>query len=109
MSKQKMKELHTQLQKKESLLQNRAARIQTLEELIKQFDRKQFSASSENLSKDQLDLGLFNEAESTDCDEEAETPSTESEPEDTIEVPAHKRRKKPRVRIPADRKSTRLN
>jgi len=98
---QKVKELEAQLEQKEALLQNRAARIQTLEELIKQFDRKQFSASSEKLSKDQLDLGLFNEAESTDCDEEAETPSTESEPEDTIEVPAHKRRKKPRVSIPA--------
>lgn len=98
---QKVKELEAQLEQKEALLQNRAARIQTLEELIKQFNRKQFSASSEKLSKDQLDLGLFNEAESTDCDEEAETPSTESEPEDTIEVPAHKRRKKPRVSIPA--------
>src|SRR5690625_440903 len=96
---QKVKELEAQLEQKEALLQNRAARIQTLEELIKQFDRKQFSASSEKLSKDQLDLGLFNEAESTDCDEEAETPSTESEPEDTIEVPAHKRRKKPRGSI----------
>src|SRR5690625_7752630 len=97
---QKVKELEAQLEQKEALLQNRAARIQTLEELIKQFDRKQFSASSEKLSKDQLDLGLFNEAESTDCDEEAETSSTESEPEDTNEVPANKRRKKPRVSIP---------
>src|SRR5690625_4429691 len=93
--------LKAQLEEKERLLQSRERRIVTLEELIKQFNRKQFSASSEKLSKDQLDLGLFNEAESTDCDEEAETPSTESEPEDTIEVPAHKRRKKPRVSIPA--------
>src|SRR5690625_2881449 len=73
--------LKAQLEEKERLLQSRERRIVTLEELIKQFNRKQFSASSEKLSKDQLDLGLFNEAESTDCDEEAETPSTESEPE----------------------------
>src|SRR5690625_6892502 len=88
---QKVKELEAQLEQKEALLQNRAARIQTLEELIKQFDRKQFSASSEKLSKDQLELGLFNEAEYTDCDEEAETQSTETEPEKNIEVPVHKR------------------
>ncbi|WP_347332999.1 transposase [Marinimicrobium locisalis] len=61
--------LQAQLQEKDALLQSRERHIQTLEELIKQFNRKQFSASSEKLSKDQLDLGLFNEAESSDVDE----------------------------------------
>lgn len=57
---QKVKELEAQLEQKEALLRSRAQRINTLEELIKQFNRKQFAASSEKLSKGQLDLGLFN-------------------------------------------------
>src|SRR5690554_4119641 len=87
--------LKAQLEEKERLLQSRERRIVTLEELIKQFNRKQYSASSEKLSKDQLDLGLFNEAESTQADD------GESASEETVEVPAHTRRKKPRVSIPA--------
>lgn len=92
--------LQAQLQEKDALLQSRERHIQTLEELIKQFNRKQFSSSSEKLSKDQLDLGLFNEAESTDVDEATETESTGPEPDDTVEVRAHQRRKKPRVSLP---------
>jgi len=92
--------LQAQLQEKDALLQSRERHIQTLEELIKQFNRKQFCASSEKLSKDQLDLGLFNEAESTDVDKGTEKQSTDPEPEDTVEVPAHQRRKKPRVSLP---------
>jgi transposase len=72
-------------------LESRDQRIQILEELIKQSQRRQFSASSEKLPKDQLPLGLFNEAE------EAET---EQELVETTKVPAHSRRKKPRVSIP---------
>ncbi|MBU2885501.1 IS66 family transposase [Gilvimarinus agarilyticus] len=97
---QKIKELEAQLEEKEMLLKSRASRISTLEELIKQFQRKQFSASSEKLSKDQLDLGLFNEAESTELNEASE--SSGAEPEDTIEVPSHTRRKQPQVSLPAN-------
>jgi transposase len=92
---QKVQELEEQLQQKEALLEQRSQRIQTLEELIKQFQRKQFSASSEKLSKDQLPLGLFNEAEDVEA-AEAEQPADD----ETVEVPAHTRRKKPRVSIP---------
>ncbi|TVP82681.1 MAG: IS66 family transposase [Puniceicoccaceae bacterium] len=91
--------LQAQLQEKDALLQSRERHIQTLEELIKQFNRKQFSPSSEKLSKDQLDLGLFNEAESTAGSEEPDAEA--AAPDDTVEVPAHTRRKKPRVSIPA--------
>jgi len=98
---QKVKELEAQLEQKEALLHSRAQRISTLEELIKQFNRKQFSASSEKLSKDQLALGLFNEADSTDVGEATETETTESELEDTVEVPAHRRRNKRRVSLPS--------
>src|SRR5690606_35293349 len=93
-------QLKAQLEEKERLLRSREQRILTLEELIKQFNRKQFSASSEKLSKDQLDLGLFNEAESADVGEGTETESADPAPEDTVEVPAHQRRKKPRVSLP---------
>lgn len=93
---QKVKELEAQLEQKEALLRSRASRISTLEELIKQFQRKQFSASSEKLSKDQLDLWLFNEAESVENNETGESADTN----DTVEVPAHQRRKQPRISLP---------
>ncbi len=92
-------QLKAQLEEKNALLQSRERRIQTLEELIKQFNRKQFAPSSEKLTQDQLDLGLFNEAESLDDagDELDAAPDTEN----AVEVPAHTRRKKLRVSLPA--------
>lgn len=94
-------QLKAQLQEKEALLQSHADRIQTLEGLIKQFTRRQFAASSEKLSRDQLELGLFNEAEeANDEADDANTDATGSEHEDTIVVPAHRRRKQPRVSLP---------
>ncbi len=92
---QKNAQLKAQLATQNALLEQRSLRIQTLEELIKQFQRKQFVASSEKLSKDQLPLGLFNEAEGAEA-AEAEPPVDEQ----TTEVPAHTRRKKSRVSIP---------
>lgn len=67
-----------------------------LEELIKQFKRKQFSPSSEKVSPDQL--ALFNEAESIEFNAE----SAEQQTDDEAEVKAPPRKKKPRVSIPAD-------
>ncbi|QEW05358.1 IS66 family transposase [Nitrincola iocasae] len=92
-------QLKAQLEEKNALLQSRERRIQTLEELIKQFNRKQFAPSSEKLTQDQLDLGLFNEAESLD-DAEGELDAA-PDTANTLEVPAHTRRKKPRVSLPA--------
>lgn len=85
-------QLKAQLAAKDALLEERERRILTLEELIQQFQRKRFAPSSEKLS-DQLPLDLFNEAEET---AEADEPASEG----TVEVPAHTRRKKPRVSIP---------
>jgi transposase len=87
--------LKAQLAAQNALLEQRSQRIQTLEELIKQFQRKQFAPSSEKLSQDQLPLGLFNEADDVEA-AEAEQPADD----ETVEVPAHTRRKKPRVSIP---------
>lgn len=92
-------QLKAQLEEKNALLQSRERRIQTLEELIKQFNRKQFAPSSEKLTQDQLDLGLFNEAESLD-DAEVDLDAA-PDTANTVEVPAHIRRKKPRVSLPA--------
>lgn len=85
---QKVQALEAQLQQKEALLEQRSQRIQTIEELIKQFQRKQFAPSSEKLSKDQLPLELLNEAEDA---ERAEAEQLADE--ETVEVPAYTRRK----------------
>jgi len=68
--------------------------FQALEELLRQFRYQQFSPRSEKLNAGQLSLALFNEAEtdSTALIEDSEAAS--------IEVPAHTRRRKPRVSIP---------
>lgn len=93
--------LKQQLREKETQLQNKDNYIVHLEELIKQFQRKQFSASSEKISADQL--GLFNEAETltqtTDDQLDIEVQSIEAQ---SIEVQSHRRIKKPRVSIPAE-------
>ena len=67
--------------------------ILQLEEFLKQQRQKQFGASSEKLSLDQL--GLFNEAEAIE-----ET----VEPEENLvtTVASHTRQKKPRISIPDD-------
>lgn len=97
---QKVQQLEAHLHEQEALLQSRAERIRTLEELIKQLNRRQFAPSTEKLSKDQLRLDLFNEAESTEDPQSSEADSSERESEETIDVPAHQRRKKPRVSLP---------
>lgn len=67
--------------------------IVQLEEALKQQRQKQFCASSEKTSSDQL--GLFNEAEAIDEEVTGEEVATTT-------VAAHTRQKKPRVSIPAD-------
>lgn len=86
--------LKQQLREKETQLNNKNNYIVRLEELIKQFQRKQFSSSSEKAPPNQHDL--FNEAESIDLD------AAEQQADDTTEVKAHQRTKKPRVSIPAE-------
>lgn len=69
--------------------------IQQLEEALLQARQRQFGASSEKLSPDQL--GLFNEAEAV-----AEAaPDETADAEESVTVKAHQRRVQ-RVRIPAD-------
>ena len=74
--------------------------IKILEDHIKNAHRKNFAASSEKLSPDQL--GLFNEAEETEFTEEKDTQENASEENNSITVDAHQRRKKTQPRIPDD-------
>ena len=60
-----------------------------------QLHKKQFAASSEKASADQL--GLFNEAEAIDAEQDEE-----SAVDDSITAQSHTRQNKPRVSIPAD-------
>lgn len=71
--------------------------ISLLEEQCKLAAMKRYGASSEKVSPQQL--GLFNEAESLDAPPEE---TLESEQHETIEIPAHRRQRKPRVSIPND-------
>ena len=81
------------IDEQKNLIKKKNDYIAHLEEWIKLQRQKKFGASSEKVPASQLDL--FNEAEviveETVCDEE-----------DSIAVPSHTRRKKPRVSIPAD-------
>ena len=64
----------------------------SLQEQIRLYLQRRFTASSEKVSVDQL--GLFNEAESIVAEEEESTSDTR------VTVKAHKRTRKPRVSIP---------
>ena len=80
------------LDDKDQQIEKKDQRIQLLEEMVKTLRHKQFGASSEKGSVDQINL--FNEAEA-DPDE---SPSAD----DDIVVPTHTRKKQRRVSIPAD-------
>ena len=86
--------LRETLTEKNKILAQKNHYITQLEEALKQQRQQQFGASSEKASPDQL--GLFNEAEAI----EAATVAIVEE--DTITVPSHTRKRKPRVSIPAD-------
>ena len=60
-------ESHHALEEKDKQIDTKNHRIQLLEELIKQFQRKTFSSSSEKISPDQL--RLFNEAEAIELND----------------------------------------
>ncbi|MCZ0867270.1 IS66 family transposase [Dasania sp. GY-19] len=77
-------DLKTQIEQKNQ-------RIQLLEDMIKTLRHKQFGASSEKISADQINL--FNEAEA----EPDETVGSEA-----VVIPAHTRKKQKRASIPAD-------
>jgi transposase len=62
--------LQARVSEQDAQLQARAERIRQLEEIIRSFQRKTFSASSEQASVDQL--GLFNEAEEIEAAEPSE-------------------------------------
>lgn len=80
----RISEQDAQLSAKEALLANRAERIRQLEEIIRTFQRKTFSGSSEQVSSAQL--GLFNEAEEIEAAEP---------PEVTVKPHARQRRGRP--------------
>ena len=76
--------------------ENKQLRLQVklLQEKLQLALARKFGASSEKASVDQL--GLFNEVETIEHDLEIDDAN------ETITVPAHERKKKPRVSIPAD-------
>jgi len=84
--------LHAQLK---AQLHEKNHYIQQLEEALLQARQRQFGASSEKLSPDQL--GLFNEAEA-----QAEADSPKESIAESVTVKAHQRRVVQRVSIPAD-------
>jgi len=83
--------LQRQVSEQERLLEARNARIRQLEEIIRTFQRKTFTGTSEQASSAQL--GLFNEAEEAVEDDVQQT---------KVEVPAHTRRRRGRPALPAD-------
>lgn len=84
--------LSTENQFLKQCIEEKDQRIQLLEEMVKTLRHKQFGASSEKDSADQINL--FNEAE-TEPDELAAA-------NDDIIVPAHHRKKQKRASIPVD-------
>ena len=85
--------LHAKLAEKQQVIEQKNRYILQLEEWIKQQRHKQFGASSEKVSPNQL--SLFNEAEAIEY-EAVETA------EDAVTVVSYTRQKKPRVSIPDD-------
>ena len=91
---QKIETLASTLALKEREIAAKNIHIQLLEEKLAQFKRRQFAASSEKYSPDQL--SLFDEAENTD------TSAEEAEPEEqpttkTTTTPAQRTRKRPSI------------
>ncbi len=81
-----------QIESKDKQIESKDQRIKLLEEMLRLQRQKQFGASSE---KDGGGQGqLFNEAEDDVAADESS--------EETVTVPAHTRKKKKRVSIPAD-------
>ena len=81
-------------------LEHKSDYIRRLEESLLQLRNKQFGASSEKVSPDQLPI--FNEAE--ELDEPVEPTGTDEEPQadeaDSVTINEHQRRRRPRVSLP---------
>lgn len=101
---QRMAELTDDLEALKALVREKEFRIAVLEEELRLHILKRFGASSEKASPDQL--GLFNEAEATattTVDGEAA-----SEPDATVTVPEHTRKKPGRRPLPAELERERI-
>jgi len=88
---EKVSSLESELDVKNKQIKSQKTQIKILEEQLRLSRQKQFGASSEQISPQQ---NLFNEAEEV-VEEEQTEENTES-----VEVPAHIRKKKKRVSIP---------
>ena len=84
--------LKHQVKQKDLQIEQKDQRIQLLEEMVKTLRHKQFGASSEKTSVDQINL--FNETEA-ESDEQLVA-------NDDVVVPTHTRKKQKRVSIPVD-------
>lgn len=80
------------LSKNKILIAKQSTRIQALEELLIALKQRQFGASSEKVSADQL--ALFNEAEAE--------PEALTDADEAVTIPAHQRRAHKRLSIPAE-------
>jgi len=85
----RLRQQEDELSAKEALLLTRAERIRQLEEIIRTYQRKTFSGTSEQLASNQLDL--FNEAEAIEATEPPE-----------VAVKPHTRQRRGRPALPAD-------
>ena len=94
--KKEIENLKENISNKDKLIVSKDERIRKLENLVKQFQQKQFGSSSEKLTQEQANL--FNEAELESDDQIELIEQDEAE----IEIPAHKRKKKKRPAIPVD-------
>ena len=88
--------LRQEIAAKNNTLQEKNNHIKILEEYILSLKQKQFGSSSEKLSPSQTEL--FNEADGDEPEIEAEQDNAVN----SITIPAHTRRTKRRVSIPAD-------
>ena len=94
---QQQNQLHQQqdqLHQKDKELNQKNIRIEILEEQLRAQQQHRFGKRSER-NTDQIEIQFLNEAELLAQD-------SESEPEETVEVPAHTRKKKPKRGLPED-------
>jgi transposase len=92
----KMRDIEKENKELKERIESKDERIRKLENLVKQFQQKQFGPSSEKLTPEQVNL--FDEAELDAGDQIELIESDEAE----VEIPAHKRKKKKRPSIPED-------
>ena len=91
---QKIQQLYKKLESKHGY-------IERLEERLRELLAKRFGASSERFNPDQFEFSLFNEAELI-AEAEPDPEPDSDEAADAIDVPAHKRKRRPKASLPPE-------